>query len=205
MNMSIFWTILGVLLLCILAYFLLRDDTRIINYPPKGGPIVAFGDSLVRGVGSPETEGFVLTLASKIGEPIINKGVPGDTTTDGLARIDTVLESNPRIVLVLLGGNDRLRQIPTEQTLANLRMIISKIQESGAVVVLLGVRGNLLTGRFDEELEKLAHEMGAVFVSNVLDGIFGNQQLMFDSVHPNKDGYALISEKVYEVIGTVLR
>lgn len=203
--MSKLLIILGVLFLCILAYFLLRDDTRIINYPPKEGPIVAFGDSLVRGVGSPETEGFVLTLSSKIGEPIINKGVPGNTTTDGLARIDTVLESNPRIVLVLLGGNDRLRQIPTEQTIKNLRLIISKIQESGAVVVLLGVRGNLLTGRFDEEIEKLAHEMGAKFVPNVLDGIFGNQQLMFDSAHPNRDGYTLIAEKVYKVIATVLQ
>lgn len=204
MSMSKLLIILCVLLLCILAYFLLRDNTRIINYPPKEGPIVAFGDSLVRGVGSPETEGFMLTLSSKIGESIINKGVPGNTTTDGLARIDTVLESNPRIVLVLLGGNDRLRQIPTEQTLTNVRLIISKIQESGAVVVLLGVRGNLLTGRFDEELEKLAHEMGTVFVPNVLDGIFGNQQLMFDSVHPNRDGYMLIAEKVYKEIASVL-
>ena len=191
--------------MCILSYFLLRNDTRIINYPPKEGPIVAFGDSLVRGVGSPETEGFVLTLSSKIGEPIINKGVSGDTTTDALARIDTVLQSNPRIVLVLLGGNDRLQQIPTDQTLANLRLIISKIQEGGAVVVLLGVRGNLLSGRFDEELEKLAHDKKTVFVPNVLDGIFGNQQLMFDSVHPNRDGYARIAEKVYKVIDPVLR
>lgn len=192
--------ILGVLLLCGLAYFLFQNETQIINYPPKEGPVVAFGDSLIRGVGSQETEGFVLTLSSKIGEPIINMGIPGNTTADGLARVDAVLENSPRIVLVLLGGNDRLRQIPTEQTLANMRLIISKIQESGAIVVVLGVRGNLLSGRFDEELENIADEMGAVFVPNVLDGIFGNEQLMFDTIHPNREGYALIAEKVYGIL-----
>lgn len=200
MSTSKLLKILGVLLLCGLVYFLFQDAGHIVNYPPKEGPIVAFGDSLVYGVGSPETEGFVRILSSRIGESIINMGVSGNTTADGLARVDTVLENNPRIVLVLLGGNDRLRQIPTEQTLANMRLIISKIQESGAVVVLLGVRGNLLSGRFDEELETLAQETGAVFVPNVLEGIFGDQSLMFDTIHPNKEGYALIAEKVYRIL-----
>jgi acyl-CoA thioesterase-1 len=203
MSASNLLKIFGVLFLCGLAYFLFQDKTEIVNYPPKEGTIVAFGDSLIRGVGSPETEGFVLTLSSKIGEPIINMGIPGNTTADGLARVDTILENNPRMVLVLLGGNDRLRQIPTEQTLANIRLIISKIQGGGAIVVVLGVRGNLLSGRFDDELENIADEMGAVFVPNVLDGIFGNEQLMFDTIHPNREGYALIAEKVYGILEEV--
>ncbi len=192
-------------LLILGLYFFIGVREEIVNYPPKSGPVIAFGDSLVQGVGANVNENFVSLLSEKMGEPILNRGVSGNTTRDGLTRIDSVLTEEPRIVLLLLGGNDYIRRIPKEETFNNLRELILKIQESGAVVVLLGVRGGLLVDGFDTEFENLAEETGSVYVEDVLDGIFGKQALMADGIHPNSAGYALIAEKVYREIESVLK
>lgn len=188
----------------LLAYLLFSKDATITNYPPKEGSIVAFGDSLIKGVGAGESENFIALLSKKIGEPIVNLGVPGNTTVDGLARINEVLEEEPRIVILLLGGNDYLKKIPKEETFANLKAVITTLHKEGVLVVLLGVRGGVLNDRFEENFEQLAEETGVAFVPDVLDGIFGKSSLMSDAIHPNKEGYAIIADRVYEVIKTVL-
>ncbi len=188
-----------------IVFVLYENDYKITNYPPSSGPIVAFGDSLVYGVGAERQEGFVGPLSQKLGKDIANLGVPGDTTHDGLTRLSDVTSRNPSVVFVLLGGNDRLKQYSQEETILNLREIITILQSKGAMVVLLGVKGNFFSKRFDSELEALARETGAVFVPDVLDGIFGNADLMFDSIHPNERGYRMIAEKVYEEVGEYVK
>lgn len=190
---------------CVVYYFSMDDTTVVLNYPPKEGLIVAFGDSLIVGVGAPETEGFVGTLSEMIGETVMNEGMRGDTTADGLKRIESVLSKEPRIVLLLLGGNDYLRRVPKEETFKNLRTIITALQTQGVVVVLLGIQGGLLTDGYDEDFEVLARETKSAYVPNVLNGIFGNSELMFDSIHPNKEGYRRIAEKIYPVLMDVVR
>lgn len=178
-------------------------EVTIKNYPPATGSIVAFGDSLVEGVGSPSTEGFILPLSEMLGEKIINMGVSGDTTVDGLNRLDKLIAEKPRVVLILLGGNDYIRKISSEKTFNNLRTIINTVQESGAVVVLLGVRGGLLSDSYEKSFEKLAEETGSAYVPDVLDGLFGRPALMSDAIHPNTEGYQRIAEKVYPILNKV--
>lgn len=177
---------------------LLFEHHPITNYPPKAGEVIAFGDSLTVGVGgSPETGGFVGILSKRLETPILMRGVSGNTTVDALLRLEQdVLSTHPAIVIVLLGGNDYLKRIPPAETFANLRLIIKKIQDDGATVLLLGVRGGLLTDHFDEEFDVLAKESGVLFVPNVLDGVIGNAALMSDQVHPNDAGYLKIADKV---------
>jgi lysophospholipase L1-like esterase len=187
------------------VFFLFKDDEKITNYPPRaGGTIVAFGDSLVEGVGADESKNFVSRLSDKINEPIINLGISGDTTRDGLARVGDVFEQNPRIVLVLLGGNDYIKRVPKEETFSNLKSIILNIQSRGAITVLLGVRGGVLQDHYDEEYKKLAKETGSVYVDNVLAGLLTKPQYMHDGIHPNARGYELIAEKIYPELLKVL-
>jgi acyl-CoA thioesterase I len=162
--------------------------------------IVAYGDSLVKGVGSTEGNDFVSKVSEKMGKPIINLGVPGETTLQGLARIDTVFEQNPDMVILLLGGNDVLQRIDSATTFANIRSIIMQLQEKGIVVVLLGIQGGAIGDPYKKEFEKLAKEFKLTYVSNVLDGLFANRTYMADSVHPNDAGYAKIAERVYAAI-----
>ena len=94
----------AILVLAPIAYFLFRDGS-ITNYPPKNQTIVAFGDSLVEGVGATPGNDFVSLVERTLRVDIINKGKSGDTTAHGLARIDEVLVEDPGIVILLLGGN----------------------------------------------------------------------------------------------------
>ncbi|HEY0980132.1 MAG TPA: GDSL-type esterase/lipase family protein [Candidatus Paceibacterota bacterium] len=205
MNKTIF-IILGVLAVGVIAFFLFKKDMpEITNYPPRTGPIVVLGDSLVYGAGSTRGNDFVSVLSNEIGEPVINMGVNGNTTADGLARVDTVLALNPRVVVVLLGGNDFLRRVPMNETFENLDAIVEKLQANGAVVVLLGIQGGLLNDPFAAQFEALAERRGTAYVPNVLSGLIGNQSLMADAIHPNDEGYKRVAEKVLPVLQAVLK
>jgi acyl-CoA thioesterase-1 len=186
----------------LVALFVFRsmNKTEIINTPSAGQSIVAFGDSLVRGVGSSEGGDFVSLVSAKIGRPIQNLGVPGDTTRDGLARLDNVLAENPDTVIVLLGGNDYLKRIPREETFANLNTIVRRLQDSGAAVLVLGVRGGALRDSYENDYADLARRTSTGYVSNVLDGLLGNRELMSDQIHPNDAGYAIIAGRVAPVL-----
>ena len=189
----------------LVAYVVLRPAPPPLNYPPHAGPIVMFGDSLVSGVGASEGKSLPELLSMRIGEPVENFGVSGDTTAKALVRIDTALVRRPRIAVVLLGGNDYLRRVPRDETFANLAVIIDKLQADGSVVVLLGVRGGVLVDNFADRFEKLAKEKRTVYVPNVLDGLLGNKEFMYDEIHPNDAGYARIAERVYRALQPVLK
>lgn len=170
----------------------------------RDGPIVAFGDSLVHGTGS-SGGGFVRMLAERLDRPIENLGVPGDTTADGLERLDAVLALRPAVVILLLGGNDFLRQVPREQTFANLDRIIQRLQDDGAAVLLVGVRGGLVRDGFAAHFEALAERRGTAYVHDVLDDTLGVPGYMADQVHPNDAGYRVIADRVYPVLSEMVR
>lgn len=200
--MKIRTIILAVLLVILVAlgiYYFSRGE-KITNYPSNGTDIIAFGDSLVEGLGSTGGNDFVSRLSQKINQPIINLGHAGDTTADGLARISQLDEYNPKVVLLLLGGNDHLRKIPIEDTFRNLATLIENIQARGAIVLLLGVRGGLFNDKFDTEFEILRDTYHTAFVPDVLDGLFGNDKYMSDTIHPNDIGYGMIADRIYPVL-----
>ncbi len=187
-------------------FFLLRSPAEITNYPSQGSNIIAFGDSLIEGVGATPGNDFVTRLSKEFNVPIINAGHRGDTTAMALKRIEnSVLQNNPKVVLLLLGGNDFLHNVPKEETFANLQLMIDKIHAKGAVVVLLGVRGGLLKDIYRESFDDLAKKNHTAYVPNVLEDILGNKSLLYDEVHPNSKGYSLIAEKVAPVLEKVLK
>lgn len=192
---------------CILlsAYVLFfQGSSAVTNVPSSGTRVVAFGDSLVEGVGANPGNDFVSVLSRNLDEPIVNLGHRGDTTRDALARINEVLEQDPKIVLVLIGGNDYLQRIPEAETFANLEHIIQTIHESGSAVLLLGIRGGILRDNFKSEFAALTKKHNTAYVSDVLDGLLGNHQLMTDSVHPNDAGYQIIAERVQPQLEALL-
>ncbi|MEK7106950.1 MAG: GDSL-type esterase/lipase family protein, partial [Patescibacteria group bacterium] len=144
-------------------------------------------------------------LSKGIGREIVNLGVPGNTTADGLARINELDRYRPKVVLLLLGGNDHLKKLPIETTFGNLGKIIEDIHSRGAVVLLLGVKGNLFGDKFEPEFENLRDKYKTAYVSNVLDGLFRNPKLMEDSIHPNDAGNKIIAERIYPVLVPLLK
>jgi acyl-CoA thioesterase-1 len=170
---------------------------RVKNLDSRGTNVIAFGDSLTAGYGAGEGEDYPSKLTAMSGVPVLNAGRSGDTTESALRRLDEdVLESDPRIVIVGLGGNDYLRGEPIASTEANLRAIVKKIQDRGAMVVLLGFRFPSLNANYEEMYERVAGEERCLLVDRSLKGILTNPKLRSDSIHPNAQGYALMAERI---------
>jgi len=198
--MSRIITVVALTVLILLVFLYFPSDTAITNHESTGVSIVAFGDSLVAGTGSTPGNDFVSLVAKGINEPIINMGVPGETSAMGLERIDEVISKNPKLVFVLFGGNDFLRNVPPETTFKNIDQIVIELQDTGAVVVLLGIRGGILTDTYAKQFADIARKRGAIYVPNVLENILGKQQFMSDAIHPNDAGYRIIADSVLTIL-----
>src|SRR3990172_12037168 len=110
--------------------------------PPLAGDdvILAFGDSLTNGTGANAEESYPAVLAELSGRQVINEGVPGEVSADGLRRLPGVLEEyQPRLLILCPGGNDFLQQMDMVGMEANVRGMIRLAQDQNIPVVLLGV------------------------------------------------------------------
>ncbi|MFP4389138.1 MAG: arylesterase [Desulfococcaceae bacterium] len=176
-----------------------HSGPEIRNANPTGGPVVCFGDSLTYGTGAGDGQSYPDRLAEILGEPVINAGIPGDTTAQALARLaDDALIHEPRVVFITLGGNDLKNGLSRDAAFRNLKLIITEIQERGALVVLGGIKVPFWGRGFGEAYRELAEETGSVLIPNVLDGLMGKSHLMSDAIHPNAAGYAIMAEKFFE-------
>lgn len=174
--------------------------------PTAGDQVIAFGDSLVQGVGASAGQDLVSVLSRRLRIPIINAGRSGDTTASALARLDgSVLSRRPRVVLVVLGGNDLLRRLPREQTMENLETIVTRIRDRGAAVVLATVEIGFLNGGDGEAYEALAERTSSALVPDIFAGILGRRDLMADGIHPNDRGYALMADRIEPALRPLVR
>jgi len=179
--------------------------SSIRNLDSRGGSIICFGDSLTEGVGAGNGEDYPSILARRLGVSIINAGRRGDTSADGLARLDqSVLAQNPRLVIVLFGGNDFLRQLAVSETKKNLEEIVRRIQDRGAMVVLAGMRLGLFTDEYGPVYKEIARKQGALYVPEILKGILSDARLKSDSIHPNSAGYQLVAERILQKVKPLL-
>jgi lysophospholipase L1-like esterase len=181
-----------------------RRSWTITNAYPSGANVIAFGDSLTEGYRVDPGQGWPEQLSAIVGRPILNRGVSGNTTGDALERLERdVLAQDPRVVLVCLGGNDMLRRMPADQQFDNLRTIIRRIQDKGALVVLIGTEGYRILSQEDygARYEALARETGAAYVPDLLKGVLRDRTLMLDEIHPNALGYAKIARRLADEAG----
>lgn len=193
---------LGILVLavCIVfAWFIFRPSMQLSCSDTKP-TIVAFGDSLVSGYGATSGNDFVTLLASTLGVPIQNRGVSGDTTARGLARVKTITDLKPDMVIILFGGNDALQKVSVEETERNLNAMVAAIKAAGSKPILVGVIGGFPTDPYKAMFERVSNEQDVPLVPNILSGIIGNSNLMSDAIHPNDSGYARIAARLAPIL-----
>jgi lysophospholipase L1-like esterase len=173
--------------------------------PTAGERIIAFGDSLIQGVGASPGRDLVSVLERRLNVTIVNAGRSGDTTRGALSRLDqAVLNRQPRVVLVLLGGNDMLRRLPRDEMFDNLEAIVTRIRARGAAVVLASVEIGFFTNSYSGAYEALAARTSAALVPDILGGIWGRQTLMSDGIHPNDRGYEMMADRIEPVLRELL-
>lgn len=176
------------------------------NLAAPGETIICLGDSLTEGVGAETAEAYPAILSQRLGRPVLNAGRRGDTSAQALTRLGgDVLNKNPRVVIVLLGGNDFLRRVPLAETETHLREIVRQIHERGAMVVLAGMRLGLFADEYSSMYEKVARQTGSFYVPEVMRDILSNSKLKSDPIHPNAAGYRLLGERIAERVIPLLR
>jgi acyl-CoA thioesterase-1 len=174
------------------------------NLDSPGTAIVCLGDSITAGVGASAGHGYVDELAARLGLPVINAGVPGDTAAGGLARLPQVLAEDPWLVVVELGGNDILQQVPMERTAADLDQIASRLLAARALPVLVAI-GGPFSGRRAEMYDRLGDRYRVPVVRDVLRDILLDPALKADEVHPNDLGHARLAAAIAATVEPLLR
>jgi lysophospholipase L1-like esterase len=165
--------------------------------------IICFGDSLTFGTGAGKGMDYPSQLAKMLRKTVINKGIPGDTTTSALRRLNRdVLSNNPDMVLITLGGNDLKNGVSRDIAFGNLKQIVHAIQKQGAKVIIGGLQISGMDREFGKGYEDLAQQTGAMLIPNIFAGIMENPNLMSDPIHPNRSGYRIIARRFYDAIAS---
>ncbi|HYR34937.1 MAG TPA: arylesterase [Burkholderiales bacterium] len=179
--------------------------------------ILVFGDSLSAAYGIAQSRGWVALLGERLKRErpdysVANASISGETSAGGLARIDAALARHrPAVVIVELGANDGLRGLPLGQMKANLGTIIEHAKNSGARVLLLGMKlppnyGEDYTKAFEGAFADVAKRYQVALPPFMLEG-FAEKPEYFqaDRIHPNEKAQPLILERVWRALKPLLK
>ena len=165
--------------------------------------IVCFGDSLTQGYGATDEQTYPYFLQQLTNLSVINKGINGNTSKDGLNRIDDILTTQNSIILVEFGANDFFQQVPISETRENIEEIIDKLKATDNIVVLVSIEDKQLKQLYTM-LKSLAKEKKVLFIDGILNEFWNDRTLFSDEVHPNSKGYKLVADKIYKSIKHLL-
>jgi acyl-CoA thioesterase I len=184
---------------------------------PAAAPavLVCYGDSITAGYGLAEGQSFPDALdkllhAGGYRYNVVNKGTSGATTKDAVARLQSVLQLHPEVVIVEFGGNDGLRGLPLDQTRRNLDQVISALESAHIKVLLAGITlppnyGPDYIKQFDQVFKSLAAEHHTAFVPMIYkDLIAVPGTIQPDGIHPTAKGSAIIAQTLLPTLKPLL-
>ena len=195
-----------------------RPKTRPVSGQAAAPVIVFLGTSLTAGYGLPESQAFPALIQARIDSSeldyrVINAGVSGDTSAGGLRRLDWLLRLPIAALVLELGANDMLRGQSVQQLRSNLESILDRTSDAHpeARFLIAGMRAAPNLGRdyvaeFDAVYPALAAEYDAALVPFLLEDVAARRQLnQADGIHPTAEGHALIAERLWPELESILR
>ena len=168
---------------------------------PGDAAVLAFGDSLTFGSGASEAQSYPAQLEGLIGRRVIRAGVPGEVTSQALARLPEALDENsPRLLLLCIGGNDFLRRLGNQQAEGNLRAMVKLAKSRGVDVLLIGTPEPGLRVTAPAFYAAVAKDFGIPYEEDVMAAVLKDPSLKSDQIHPNARGYRIIAERVADAL-----
>ncbi|WP_107813121.1 arylesterase [Neisseria sicca] len=166
-----------------------------------GNTVLALGDSLTYGYGASPAESYPAQLQKLTGWDIINGGISGDTSAQALSRLPALLQRQPKLVIISIGGNDFLRKLTEAETRANIVEIIESVQKENIPAVLVGVPhlsvGALFGHLSDHPLyQELAEQYKIPLFEGAWSEILSDEKLKSDQIHANAAGYKVFAERL---------
>ena len=163
--------------------------------------VLAFGDSLTYGTGAAKDESYPAVLARETGLDVVNAGVPGEVSADGLARLPEALdESQPKLLILCHGGNDFLRKMDDGVAANNVRAMIALAKSRGIPVVLLATPKPGIPPSVPKFYGDIAAQERVAFEDAVMKQVLFDNALKSDLVHPNAKGYAAIAAALEKLL-----
>jgi len=178
--------------------------------------VLIFGDSLSAGFGIDVDQSWATLLQQRLEEQgyehrVVNASISGETTEGGAARIDSAIGTfSPDLIILELGGNDGLRGFPPARIRGNLETIARRARDSGASVVLLGIRiptnyGARYTQAFEAVYAEVADQLGISWIEFFMEGVALNDELLQeDRIHPNVEAQPILLDNAWPIIRDTL-
>ncbi|MFQ5929115.1 MAG: arylesterase [Acidobacteriota bacterium] len=179
--------------------------------------ILILGDSLTAGYGLDPSQAFPALIQQEIDAlgwnfKVMNAGLSGDTSADGLRRIDWLLRRKIEFLVLELGANDALRGLPLDETERNLQAIIDKVRKRypEVKIVIAGMLvppnlGQQYTERFRSIFPELAKRNKVALIPFLLEGVAGRPELNLpDGIHPTATGHEIIAQTLWKVLRPLL-
>lgn len=178
--------------------------------------VLIFGDSLSAGFGIDVDQSWATLLQQRLEDQgyehrVVNASISGETTEGGAARIDSAIDTfSPDLIILELGGNDGLRGFPPARIKGNLETIARRARDSGAAVVLLGIRiptnyGARYTQAFEAVYAEVATELGIKWIEFFMEGVALNDDLLQeDRIHPNVEAQPILLDNAWPIIRDTL-
>ncbi|WP_049722475.1 GDSL-type esterase/lipase family protein [Gilvimarinus polysaccharolyticus] len=166
--------------------------------------VLAFGDSLTKGTGAAAGQSYPEFLAQVLGRQVVNAGVPGEVSAQGLQRLPSVLDTvQPDLLILCHGGNDILRTLDKTQLAENLQAMIDLAQARDIPVVLIAVPQRSLLLRAEPLYQTLAEHNNIPLQSDIVANILAQADWRSDRVHPNGLGYQQLANAVRDLLHDV--
>ena len=193
------------------------NDSNVTETPADTRPVIAcFGDSLTAGYGVDEGSSYPADLqrdldAAGYSYRVVNLGISGETTKDGLARVERVLSLKPAIVVVEFGGNDGLRGVPVASSRSNLDAILNRLTHSGTHVAMAGITlppqySAPYIREFNATYTVLAKKYTVPLLPFMLQDVWGVPgSIQPDGVHPTAKGCKQVAKNVMGLIRPLLK
>lgn len=164
--------------------------------------ILAFGDSLTFGTGANSEHSYPAELARLTGLTVINAGIPGEVTAQGVRRLPALLDRyKPQLLLLCHGGNDLLRKIGTAMTRDNIEKMISEADQRNIPTLLIGVpQPALMFLEAAPIYNEIAEQHGLVYEGEILPQVEADNKLKSDRIHPNAAGYRRMADAISELL-----
>jgi len=178
--------------------------------------VLIFGDSLSAGYGIEIDQSWGALLQQRLEAQgyehrVVNASISGETTEGGATQIANAIETfAPELIILELGGNDGLRGFPPARIKSNLLLIARRAKDSGADVVLLGIRiptnyGTRYTQAFEAVYADVAEELDIQSIDFFMEGVALNDDLLQDDrIHPNAEAQPILLDNAWPVIRATL-
>ncbi|MFT6925583.1 MAG: acyl-CoA thioesterase-1 [Psychromonas sp.] len=186
----------------VLAFLLSCSEPTIMLTPlSQEQPILAFGDSLTFGYGASTTQSYPAQLSELINISIINAGINGELSRDGLARLDALLALHkPQLLLLCHGANDMIQKRDLTLMAENLKEMIGLARERKIQVVLIAVpRPGLILSPF-AQYQQVADDMRVVIENDIITDTLQQPKYHSDLIHPNGLGYQQIAQAIANLL-----